>query len=611
MQKLSANLYSIAEIVEAGIDLFEIKSYQRGYRWDIENIRALIQDISQCEPGKTYCMQPLVVTALSNGAYEVIDGQQRLTTFKILSHCLQTLLRNIDFKDYQIIYETRSCASFLEKLYGGVFPVYDQNLSLEDVRNLWNQLELETNEINRDNFHLFQSYCTCTKLFDEMPKESLIDFAEKLKSQVRFIWYEVDLTLLNTSAEKLFANINKNKIKLTGADLIKALLILDIDHNTTYNVEVKHHKKQLLAQEWDEIEQTLRNANFWFFITNSNEPQYDVRIGKLFDIITQNKLETDLGSYFIMKKKPELRNWDQNYRVFKIAQEWYMDTYLYHRIGFLVNMNIISFEKILFYYQKPQTTSKAEFINWLNEHIKTYFKSFELAEINYNKHAGRYEYCTGALMLYNILLLEKYYPSQKFMFGDFVEHEWSLEHIQPQKPKEKNATSWSVWLKEIEVIIEDKFINTTDKILKIDKVQYGIESLNFNELISKLSILNNIDKISSDLLLQLNILQDLFEEEFPTHKIQNLALLDKTTNSKLSNGSFKEKRSIILQLNDIIKDGQEDKELIFLPLGTINVFSKTMNTDSQNLQLDYWSIKDSELYFSEIKTILTPYLNDQ
>lgn len=611
MGKLKTNLYSISEIVDAGINTFEIKSYQRGYRWEIDNIKTLIQDITQCEDGKTYCMQPLVVTLLPNGAYEVIDGQQRLTTFKILSHCLQSYLSDIGIGAFQIIYETRSSLSFLEKLYGGNYLVDIPELTLAAVRDLWSKQVSAHKEINRDNFHLFQSYCSVQYLLKNKTIEELHAFAEQLKTQVKFIWYEVDLELLNTTAEKLFSNINKNKIRLTGADLIKALFILDIDHNDAYNLEVKNHKKQILAHEWDEIEQNLRNPNFWFFITNTNEQHYDVRIGKLFDIITHNRQETDLGSYFIMKKEAALRNWDKVYQNFKIAFEWYDDIYLYHRIGFLVNMNILSFEQILNKYEDQKTTSKRVFVQWLNGCIKKYVQSFELSEINYEKHAGRFGYCTGVLMLYNILLLEKYYPSQKFMFGDFVEHDWSLEHIQPQKPKDKNASSWIEWLKEIEIIIQENFIDTEQKILKVDKDQYGIEKLDFIDLFLKLSVLSNQDKISSDLLVQLNILQDLFEEEFPTHKIQNLALLDKNTNSKLSNGSFKEKRSIILQLNDSINYANTDKELVFLPLGTINVFSKTMNTDSQNLQLDYWSIKDSELYFLEMKNLLSSYLNEQ
>ncbi|HEY0667626.1 MAG TPA: DUF1524 domain-containing protein, partial [Sphingobacteriaceae bacterium] len=434
---------------------------------------------------------------------------------------------------------------------------------------------------------------------------SLNSLINKLKNQVKFIWYEVDLSTLNTTAEKLFANINKNKIRLTGADLIKALFILDIENNDAYNVEVKHHKKQNFANEWDEVEQTLGNPNFWFFITNSNEQYYDVRIGKLFDIITKNRQETDLGSYFLMNENSSLRNWSAVYQSFKIALEWFEDSYLYHRIGFLVNMNILSFETILNEYNKEETRSKKAFNGWLNGHIKTYMNSFGLSELNYNKHKGRFGQCTAVLMLYNILLLEKYYPNQKFSFGDFIEQDWSLEHIQPQKPKVKTAASWIGWLNETENIIADKFVDDYQKVLLVDSDQYNIKEINYNDLLERLGLLNDNATIPKDLILQLDILQDIFEEEFPTHKIQNLALLDKVTNSKLSNGSFKEKRSLILKINE----KEQQNASVFLPLGTINVFSKTMITDIESIQLDYWSPKDSEYYLMEISQILKPYLN--
>ena len=601
--KLAAELYTIPEILNAGVKNFEIKSYQRGYRWDIDNIEQFINDVVDSDPNKTYCMQPLVVTELNETTFEVIDGQQRLTTFKILVHCLKFLTGKSSIEDYKIKYETRSCETFLEKIYSNKLECNLSVLKLENVRELWNMLELEKEEINRDNFHLYQSYCACIYILNNLDKEDLENLINKLTNSVKFIWYEVDLKILNTTAEKLFSNINKNKIKLTGADLIKALLILDIEKRNDINVEVKHYEKQTLSNEWNEVEQMLGDSDFWFFITNTKEQNYDVRIGKLFDILTGNAQETDLGSYFIMVKNPEKRNWSLVYESFKIAQEWYDDYNLYHRIGFLVNMNIESFNTILLEYNKKTLLSKKVFENWIDTLIKTYLNKIDILDLDYNKHKGRFGYCTGYLILYNILLLEKFYPHQKFSFGDLVEQEWSLEHIQPQKPKDKNPSAWVVWLKEIEVSISDKFISEDQKIIIVDRNQYGIDEINFEFLLENLK---DETIVSRNLLVQLEILQNIFEEEFPSHKLQNLALLDKITNSRLSNNSFKEKRKLILQFNQ-----QEGDEKVYLPLGTINVFSKSMVSSTEKLQLEYWSNSDSEFYLSEIKNILKPYTDDK
>ena len=69
---------------------FHIPSYQRGYRWTTQQIKELLEDIECfCEKGAKgiYCIQPLVVKG--HGAYwDVIDGQQRLTTINIILSCL-------------------------------------------------------------------------------------------------------------------------------------------------------------------------------------------------------------------------------------------------------------------------------------------------------------------------------------------------------------------------------------------------------------------------------------------------------------------------------------------------------------------------------------------
>lgn len=72
---------------------FYIPSYQRGYRWDEQQVCNLLNDIyefMQSGSSDFYCLQPIVVReseheGLENQVcYEVIDGQQRLTTIKII-----------------------------------------------------------------------------------------------------------------------------------------------------------------------------------------------------------------------------------------------------------------------------------------------------------------------------------------------------------------------------------------------------------------------------------------------------------------------------------------------------------------------------------------------
>lgn len=81
---------------------FFIPHYQRGYRWTKTQVKQLLDDIEQFTPTylnargalSFYCLQPVVVKAMDTAEkqlhnlegewYEVIDGQQRLTTIFLI-----------------------------------------------------------------------------------------------------------------------------------------------------------------------------------------------------------------------------------------------------------------------------------------------------------------------------------------------------------------------------------------------------------------------------------------------------------------------------------------------------------------------------------------------
>ena len=61
---------------------FYIPSYQRGYRWSETEVVRLLDDIYQ-NGKKNYCLQPVVVRKKED-QYELIDGQQKLTTLYLI-----------------------------------------------------------------------------------------------------------------------------------------------------------------------------------------------------------------------------------------------------------------------------------------------------------------------------------------------------------------------------------------------------------------------------------------------------------------------------------------------------------------------------------------------
>ena len=86
---------------------FYVPSYQRGYRWDETQVKALLDDIYE-NGDKPYCLQPLVVRENGQDMYEVIDGQQRLTTLYIIYQYIKNRWPNDnDAPKFSLVYETR------------------------------------------------------------------------------------------------------------------------------------------------------------------------------------------------------------------------------------------------------------------------------------------------------------------------------------------------------------------------------------------------------------------------------------------------------------------------------------------------------------------------
>ena len=88
---------SIADIFNGENATYEIPIYQRNYAWEKDEISALIQDVYDAykakEP-KTCFIGTLVSFPKGDKVFEVIDGQQRLTTINLVLGALGIPLQN-------------------------------------------------------------------------------------------------------------------------------------------------------------------------------------------------------------------------------------------------------------------------------------------------------------------------------------------------------------------------------------------------------------------------------------------------------------------------------------------------------------------------------------
>lgn len=107
------SVYDLISDTDGHPRAFRIPAYQRGYRWKPAQVTQLLEDVREFakradpQPDEFYCLQPLVLKTTSGG-YEVVDGQQRLTTLLlILRHFNERMAPKYRSKHFSLSYETR------------------------------------------------------------------------------------------------------------------------------------------------------------------------------------------------------------------------------------------------------------------------------------------------------------------------------------------------------------------------------------------------------------------------------------------------------------------------------------------------------------------------
>ena len=574
---------------------FYIPSYQRGYRWSDTQVQQLLNDIWQFSlregksKGEFYCLQPIVVKQLKDN-FEVIDGQQRLTTvfliIKYLEHIIKFAFPNFIFTPP--IYETRT----------------DSKDFLDNVKTK----SKEEANLNVDYFHIWKAYDTIKDWFENKENNiNAIDFVNTLlkfqvqendgknvdsTNNVRVIWYEINETENNNSID-IFTRLNIGKIPLTNAELIKALFL----QKGNFAEEKTTLKQIQIASEWDIIEKTLQDDAFWFFIYNPDNPlQYDNRIEYVFDLMKGRTKESEYyftfnGFYKDFSKnkkdnKPIDDIWLDIKKFFLTFEEWFKDYELFHYIGYLIDCK----KDINTIKKEVSNKSKSKFKRYLKDEIKKQVKC-KIDDLEYKDS----KQVKKILLLFNIqTVLETQKSDMRFPFHKYKSEDWDIEHVCSQTDKVINPQKRLVWIDDI----LEYFTGTND----IQKAkEFVTENDEINALFNILIELKSIEKIEDDKFnVAFRLVQKYFKEDSQTEDkddISNLALLDAATNRSYGNSFFPIKRKRIIE---------NDKNGIFVPIATKNLFLKYYTNKMGEIM--YWSSNDASDYLKAIKNTLNDFL---
>ena len=141
---------------------------------------------------------------------------------------------------------------------------------------------------------------------DYIQKEVKPTYKKLLLDKVQFIWYETDEDPI-----KVFTRLNIGKIGLTNSELIKALILSQSNFD-----EKSVIRQNEIANEWNDIEQSLQNDEFWYFI---HEKDYNkpTRIDFLFDVLCELDIENMKKTSKTSKTEHEKKIGTDKYRTFR------------------------------------------------------------------------------------------------------------------------------------------------------------------------------------------------------------------------------------------------------------------------------------------------------
>ena len=544
---------------------FFIPSYQRGYRWRTDEVNRLLDDV-YANGTKNYCLQPVVVRK-DGERYELIDGQQRLTTLYLIYRYMHNSSGGfLDEPKFSLKYETR-----------------------EKSEDFLASVDLSRKDDNIDFWFICNAYETIEKWFADKDKKSTLTNINKFFDEnVKIIWYEVGE---HEDAIALFTRLNIGKIPLTSAELVKAMF-LSRDNNESMNKE----KQEEIALQWDTIEKELHNDSLWYFLTNRVNLNYQTRIDLILDLIsdkpTNNKDKYYTFFFFDKLKKNGSFDeiWKRIQHTFLILKDWYENHDLYHKIGYLIasgNNTLIEIFKLS--QGKTKNEFKAELDTYICNSIKI---ESNYADLSYEKTED-YKKISRLLLLFNVESVcqidgqTQRFPFNQFKYQNSGRVMWSLEHIHAQQSEGmQKQEQWKEWLN-----LHLDSVKAVDKnnITLIEEMQRAIDKPKLER--------HEFETIQEKVIKVLSVRGNT---EY-LHSIANLALLNTADNAALNNSTFDVKRNSIV---DMDKAGQ------YIPFCTKMVFLKYYTPSAKN-QLHFWGQADRIAYVENINRVLDKYLPEK
>lgn len=581
-------------------EIFRIPSYQRAYSWDKANCEKLLQDIySYIKQGAKdpYFFGTIIIDCSNEAGYlDLIDGQQRTTTFLLLLKAMHLkiteTLKNIPNTEEAAVLE-RSLRQSLDKIF--------EILYRADVRK---QIEIENDWTNAKGIEIIKNDSMNELHKDELKKIIEAESFEEVKETVHKIpykqkdnkytnffrnfnfFYEEFCKCDSTNLDKLvgdflnkcqviaikswqldqaitmFNSLNSKGMPLSDADVISAHLSSKMSKTTETEKNIFEENWKSIKYQADKLEQkkivNIDNVlQQYMYITRAQQGESSVTT-------------PGVRNYYISIKKELLENpielcndfsrilniWDeiQNYPITKLLLKFNENFKLF----------LISY---LFRFTEPEKEISEQNITPIMECFLRLFTLLEVGDTGYSSSKFK-----SFLFKENVELVKSDYSIESIIrdFTNHINKEWKEEDV----------------IKDLEEY--DKSV-----LVYLNEYLYAKEhNLNFDFDPNKVTVEHimpgsgrNIETIRAD--------AGMTKEEFDdmVNLLGNKILLEEDINKSISNDWFKTKKGTTVQN----KTGYLDSSF-----GIANALSEYSR--------DLWTAEDIEIATNKAATRICNFI---
>ncbi|WRG15426.1 DUF262 domain-containing protein [Helicobacter pylori] len=489
---------------------YQIPIYQRPYQWTEENCEKLLDDLFfnyEDDRESDYFCGSLVLILISEDSkkaktYDIVDGQQRLSTFILLAKVLATLYSERLTEESKDYLQESLITKYGKKDRLNFSAVgFNSKKDFQYALTSFNDVPISNNKNN------YLKNAICLKNYLRKKEiEDINDFIEWLYFKVVFI------TITCPDADKalrIFNVLNARGLALNATDIFKGELLKKL---------TEEKEQEELATRWEDLRQKYLDNGF------TMETLFSWYLDYLNPVTSRKSMEEMLADQFERLNKTPLeylKGVEDFYNAYDEILEM-QDRYA-HLLSYVASdyWRVILCTNILHHYSDQDIEALKELL------VKFYYQNWVATreepkkQTNYNIIKALKE----KKSIRDIASIVKEYLDYHKITQDFKKNLQDSKLYEKHKRSSKNS-----WLKPILILVE-YFISDDPRPKRIEKNDFHVEHI----------LPQNPDPSSQ-------WVKDFSEEEreLYTHSLANLTLLGGTKNAQASNLDFKEKKEIYM-----------------------------------------------------------------